>query len=150
MPITVSSFIVPKNGNKWYVLEDTYLKGGLRVVANEEERLSIHPASRKARMLAIDIDTGLIWQLSADLVTWTSFKIDANSVAYTHLQPQAATTWTITHNKNCRYFTYSIWDSAGKTFIPGEITIVDTNTVTVDCLMAVAGHITLNFDLSST
>jgi hypothetical protein len=79
MAIQVASFIVPKNNNTWYVLEDKYLKGGLRVVANVTERNNIDSLSRKAAMLVITQDDKKVWQLNADLSTWTEFKVGGGS-----------------------------------------------------------------------
>lgn len=74
MPIEISSNLLPRNGNKFYLLEDTYLRGGLRVTESASERDSIDPDSLKAGMLVVTADDMKLWQLNADLETWREFK----------------------------------------------------------------------------
>lgn len=73
MPVQVTSFLVPRNGNQWYLIEDKYLKGGVRVVADAVERSAIHPSSLKNGMVVIQIDDNLMYQLGPDLLTWTQY-----------------------------------------------------------------------------
>lgn len=75
MAIQVSSFIVPKGGNKWYVLEDKYIKGGLQVATDEAERDAIEADNRKAGMLVVVQSTGKIYQLENSLVSWREFTV---------------------------------------------------------------------------
>lgn len=74
MAIQVSSFLVPKNFNSWYILEDRYLKGGLRVCTTLEEREAIPPESRKHGMLVVVQAEEKMWMLNEDLETWKEFK----------------------------------------------------------------------------
>ena len=73
MPVQVASFLIPRNGNQWYLVEDKYLKGGLRVVTDVSERTAIHPSSLKAGMIVLMRSDNKFWQLGADLATWTLF-----------------------------------------------------------------------------
>ncbi len=73
MPVQLSSFLIPRNGNTWYLLEDKYLKGSMRVVADATERAAIHPSSLKKGMLVLQNSDNLLWQLGNDLVTWTQY-----------------------------------------------------------------------------
>lgn len=79
MAIQVASFIIPKNGNLWYILEDKYIKGGLHVVADNEERDNILDVNRKAGMLVIVQADGLVWSLDNDMLTWNQFKVGGSS-----------------------------------------------------------------------
>jgi hypothetical protein len=79
MSILVASFLIPKNNQTWYVVEDKFMKGGLHVVANAAERDAINPVSLKASMLAITQDDNKIWQLAADKVTWNAFSAGGGS-----------------------------------------------------------------------
>lgn len=73
MAVQLSSFIVPKGGNTWFILEDKYLRGGLQVLANAAARDAIVPENRKASMIVITQDDNKLWQLDKDLVTWKAF-----------------------------------------------------------------------------
>lgn len=79
MAIQVSSFIVPKGGNKWYVLEDKYLKGGLQVVASNAERDAIEVDNRKAGMLVVVQSNGKLYQLETSLTSWREFQVGGGS-----------------------------------------------------------------------
>jgi hypothetical protein len=73
MAIDLVSFLRPKNGNTFALLEDVYLKGGYRSVANATERDAIDPLCRKSGMLVLTRDNTTIWKLSDDLTSWTTF-----------------------------------------------------------------------------
>ncbi len=71
MSIQVASFLIPKNGNTFFILEDRYVKGGLQVVADIAGRDAIPATNFKAGMLVLQVDTNDVWQLGNDLLTWT-------------------------------------------------------------------------------
>lgn len=75
MPIPVASFLVPRGDNTFFILEDKYLRGGLQIAANAEERDAIIEMNRKPLMLVITEDDEKIWQLEKDLVTWREFNV---------------------------------------------------------------------------
>ncbi len=79
MAIQVASFIIPKNGNTWYILEDKFIKGGLHVVADEAERDAIPAQNRKAGMLVIVQADGLVWSLDLDMTSWNQFKVGGST-----------------------------------------------------------------------
>lgn len=79
MAIQVASFLIPKNGNLWYVLEDKYIKGGLHVVASNQDRDDILDVNRKQGMLVIVSETGKVWSLQEDLLEWKEFKVGGGS-----------------------------------------------------------------------
>lgn len=70
MPVYPISFFVPKSSSIPYLLEDTYLKGSLRVLANIAARDAIPNAARKIGMVVITSDTKKIWQLQSDGLTY--------------------------------------------------------------------------------
>lgn len=74
MPIAIASFLLPRPGGNYFLLEDVYLRGGFRVVATHEARDAIPPLSRKAQMLVVTQDDKKIWQMDDDLETWSEFK----------------------------------------------------------------------------
>lgn len=74
MAIQVTSFLIPKGGNKWYVLEDKYIRGGFQVVADEAERDAIEPDNRKAGMLVMVQATNKIYQMETSLTSWREFQ----------------------------------------------------------------------------
>lgn len=73
MSIQTSSFLVPKNGNTWFLVEDIYLKGGFQVRQTVAERDAIPAPNLKHGMLVWTLDAATMWQLEADLITWTIF-----------------------------------------------------------------------------
>ena len=73
MPITLTAFLKPANGNTFFLLEDVYLKGGYQVVATSTARDAILPSNRKAGMLVFVQTDSSLWQLGSDLTTWAAF-----------------------------------------------------------------------------
>lgn len=86
MAIQVSSYIIPKNSNTFFVLEDKYLKGGLHVVQNTAERDAIDRLNIKGGMLVVTALDNKIWQLQS----WPD-EFNANPALRT---PPATLTWT--------------------------------------------------------
>jgi len=144
MPVTVTSFLIPVGGASWFILEDKYLRGGYRVVANTTERDNIHINSKKPGMVVYIQSTGELQKLDTDGLTWVKFTIGYNPF-HTHTQAVPSNLWTITHNKNSRYFTHSVFDVAGNSVIPEELKIIDLNTVEVSFSTPIAGQLTLAF-----
>jgi hypothetical protein len=58
-------------------------------------------------------------------------------VSYTHSQPAASSTWTITHNLNFRP-SVNVFDSAG-TMVEGSVTHTNSNTLTVAFSATISG-----------
>lgn len=79
MAVQLASFLVPKGGNSFFLLEDKYFRGGLRLVADAAERTNLHTSTRKAGMLVITQDDNKIWQLETDLQNWKEFKVGGSS-----------------------------------------------------------------------
>ena len=74
MAIPVSSNIMPKGGGTFYILEDTYLKGGFRVCDTIDDRDAIDSSSLKKGMMVLTADTMQVWILQEDLAEWQEFK----------------------------------------------------------------------------
>lgn len=72
MSIQVASFLIPKNGNTWFVVEDKFIKGGLQVVPSTVERDAINPINMKPGMLVVTQSDNKLWQLRADS-SWSEF-----------------------------------------------------------------------------
>ena len=58
-------------------------------------------------------------------------------VSYTHSQPAASTTWTITHNLNFRP-SVNVFDSAG-TMVEGSVTHINSNSLIVVFSATISG-----------
>jgi hypothetical protein len=58
-------------------------------------------------------------------------------VSYTHSQPAASSTWTITHNLNFKP-SVNVFDSAG-TMVEGAVTHTNSNTLTVVFSASISG-----------
>lgn len=74
MPIQVASFLVPRGTATYFILEDKYVRGGLRTVVDAAERDSIPVDHRKPGMIVVTQDDKKLWMLDGDKVTWSEFK----------------------------------------------------------------------------
>jgi hypothetical protein len=79
MPTYPSSFFEPKSGVPRYILEDKYLKGGFRVVADAAARDAIDKEMRKRHMIVITANNGKVWQLADDMVTFNEIKLGGDN-----------------------------------------------------------------------
>lgn len=150
MAVSLASFLLPVAGQKFFLMEDIYLRGGLRIVPTLADRDSMHASVRKVRMIVITADDGKIWQLQPDNRTWAELRTKTTYFPfYTHDQNTPSTTWTVTHGKDTKYFSYTMFDADGFQIMPNEVQIVDTNTVVFEFNTPVAGHLTLSFAESS-
>lgn len=75
MAIQIASFLIPKNGNLWFLLEDKFIKGGLQVAATNDDRDAIPDTNRKQGMLVVVQADGKVWSLQEDMLTWKEFKV---------------------------------------------------------------------------
>lgn len=64
---------------------------------------------------------------------------------YIHTQGTAATTWTITHNKNSSDYVVIVVDSTGSLLIPNVVDDTSANQVVIDFTTAQAGKAVLIF-----
>lgn len=87
MPVVMSSFIVPVSTALPYLIEDKYVKGGLRFVATELERDAIHTFARKEGMLVYVKETKKYYQLGTDLVTWSKASLGGSDQVFEFSAP---------------------------------------------------------------
>lgn len=73
MSIPLIAEITPQNGGAFAMLDDEYLRGSLRAVADHAARDAITSDRRKQGMLVFTQNDSLTWQLGSDLATWTQF-----------------------------------------------------------------------------
>lgn len=86
MAVVLPSFLAKSSPAIPYLMEDSLLRGGYRVAANETERLGIPAPARKNGMLVYQIDTNMIWQWKNN--AWEEFIIRAsNSREVTYSEP---------------------------------------------------------------
>ena len=150
MAVSIASFLLPIGGQKFFLLEDIYLRGGFRVVASVTERNAIHPSTKKVRMVVVTADDGKIWQLQPDNSTWAELRTKTSYFPFfTHDQPTPSDRWTVSHGKDTKYLAYTIFDADGSQVFPNEARIVDSNTIEFEFHVPIAGHVTLNFAESS-
>ena len=150
MPVFMSSFLLPPNNGKIYLLEDLYIRGGLRIVANLEARNTLHVSTKKARMVVITADDGKIWQLQPDNVTWAELRTKTTYFPFfTFDAPLPLDKWVVKHNKNTKYFSYTLFDIEGNQIFPDKVVQTDSDTVEFSFAIPVAGHVTLAFAESS-
>lgn len=146
MPIQVAANLIPKAGFKWPVLEDIYVKGGLRVVASVAARDAIYldinaRSGLKTGMLLITASDSEIWQYAGGGV-WAKYRPGM----YTHNQNTVSTIWHVTHNKGSASFTYAVFSSAGMQIVPEEVHIIDNNNLEITFLEGLSGTVTFNFN----
>lgn len=78
MPIELTSNLLPRNGNTFSLLEDIYVKGGLKVVADSAALTLLHSSTLKHGMLAILQDTGALLKYDHNVGLWEPFSIQTS------------------------------------------------------------------------
>ena len=76
MPYQFASFLIPTGGNAFALLEDTYLKGGFRVVETEASLGGLHSSTLKNGMLALCQDTSNVYQYDSLLGEWALYPFE--------------------------------------------------------------------------
>lgn len=146
MAVSLSSFLIPSNGGKFFLLEDIYLRGGFRIVPTAEARNTMHASVKKPRMVVITADDGKVWQLQPDNKTWTEFRTKTDYFPFhTHDQPEPAETWVVEHYRDTPYLMYTLFDDGGYQIHPDEVVQIDWNVLEFRFNSPVAGHATLSF-----
>lgn len=143
MPIQVATFLIPKNGANWFVLEDTYLRGGMRVAIDATARDALHPSCKKVGMFVLTQNDNRLWQLQADL-TYIEYN---PSAFYTHTQIEASDTWNVIHNKGSIKFIYNVYEGSYGVITPDTVTVVDSTSIDIRFKVPISGHATFAFDL---
>lgn len=77
MSTQVQSHLIPAGNNSWYVLEDTYFKGGLRTIPSLHYWPLVPQKSRKAGMFIQTEDDLLLYTVDHDLIHLSEFKLPA-------------------------------------------------------------------------
>lgn len=148
MPIFVASNIAPRNSGKFAIVEDIYVRGGIRVVTSAAARDAIYAdtvarGTLKIGMLLVTADDKRIWQYEATN-TWVELK---KSTTRTFGFSIAGTVWDIPHNTGSMNFTYTVFDSDGFQVLPNECQVVDFNNLRLTFLEELSGTVTLTFNV---
>lgn len=97
------------------------------------------------QMSGVVLSEGQVLGLKEGVLQGVAAGTGGSSVdAVTFEQTEAATTWTVTHNRNNVNVLVNVYDAAGKAFVPSDLTVT-ANTVVVDLLEAQAGRVVLIF-----
>lgn len=148
MPVQLASFLIPRNNNTWYLVEDKFVKGGLQVLPNHAARDAINPLNLKTGQLVVTQNDNRVWQLHPDGVSWFEFVPASNyNPFHTHKQVIPADVWNIVHGKNCTYFNYNVYDSNGTSVLPDGLSIIGPDIVQISFVVPVTGHCSMSFDL---
>ena len=59
---------------------------------------------------------------------------------FTHTQEVASAMWTLNHNLNTTGVQIQVFDNAGRVLIPDEVTVVSSNTVTIELNTPIVGR----------
>lgn len=70
MPINLASYIIPKNGQSFFLIDDFYLKGGYHACADVAARDAIYGVTLKIGMLVYTAAENKYWQYT-DVGVWT-------------------------------------------------------------------------------
>ena len=79
MPVIMNSFLLPVSPSIPFLLEDTYLKGGFRVVDTFDALAKIAGFAKKVGMLSYVVADDKYYKLLADKVTWEEFKLGSDA-----------------------------------------------------------------------
>lgn len=147
MPIAVASNLVPRNSAKWPVVEDIYLRGGIRVVNDAAARDAIYldagaKNGLKTGMLLVTANDKRIWQYDG-LGIWLELK---KSLTKTYSFSIAGTVWDIPHNTGSTNFTYTLFDDDGYQIFPNECRVMDSNNIRLTFLEEISGAVTISFN----
>ena len=112
MPISVAANLQPRNATSpdpalrgtYYIVEDIYLKGGFQIRPSLADRDSINPLNRKAGMLVRTQDTGTIWQLADDLVSWEELQLGGGSGSSLKRQTKTYETGEIASRAQAKFY----------------------------------------------
>lgn len=74
MPVNMTSFLLPASTALPYLLEDKYLRGGMRCLATLADRDAMSVGNKKPGTLCYVTETNKMYQLDVDNVTWKDAK----------------------------------------------------------------------------
>lgn len=147
MPVYVASNLLPKSPGKWPVVEDIYIRGGFRVVADAAARDAIYTdvqtrGGLKTGQLLVTANDKRIWQYDG-VGVWSELK---KSLTKTYSFSEPGNVWEVQHNTGSTHFTYSMFDTDGFQILPNECRVVDANTISFQFLAEIAGSVTISFN----
>lgn len=115
----------------------------------EEETILIRRGPGPRQLVLLDLAEGqFLGKVGGKLVGVPAPTGGGGGTAYTHKQDVAAQSWAVQHDKDCEFFTVSVFLS-GRLSQPDEVEIVDGNNVLITFSVAVAGHVTFVFNKSA-
>ena len=65
MPVSLASYVIPKNGQSFFLLDDFYIKGGYHVCADIAARDAIYGVTKKIGMLVFTQADNKFWRYDA-------------------------------------------------------------------------------------
>lgn len=82
MPVNMTSFLLPASAALPYLLEDKYLRGGMRCLPTLNDRDIMSVGNKKPGMLCYVTETKKMYQLGADNVTWEEAKFGGSNYKF--------------------------------------------------------------------
>lgn len=82
MPVNMTSFLLPASAALPYLLEDIYLRGGMRCVATLAIRDAMSVGNKKPGMLCYVTETKKMYQLGVDNITWEEAKFGGSEYKF--------------------------------------------------------------------
>lgn len=138
--------LVPANGHRWPILEDMYFKGGFRVVNDIAARdllftdVEFREGLKPGSLVLCFADKTLWIFLGSDLAGKPSWELyTPNSHVHKHRQVEPKDVWVIAHGKNTRWVVPTVTVS-NRIVVPGDVIVVDDNTVHITFPFAVSGE----------
>lgn len=117
------------------ILGDVELSGAMSFSRNYSE----FPADPKPRTIIVK---GGVTYIYSELVDgsgfWSWQPVGLKQTSYLHTQGVASSTWTVNHGFGSNDFAYFVYD-ADHNLVIANITVVDTNTVTINLSSAMTG-----------
>lgn len=110
----------------------------------EAESIIIRRGQGARQLAGIKLGEGQVLSMVGGQLQPVSLSQGAVLDAVVHQQSEAATTWTITHNRNNVNVLVNVYDNTGNRFIPDSLQVA-ANAVTLGVNVAVAGHAVLVF-----
>lgn len=80
MPINIASYLKPRTGNTYYLLEDVFLKGGYQVRDTLAARDQIDPLNLKPGMLVMVLEDNKIYRRKED-GSWEELVLGSGSIS---------------------------------------------------------------------
>lgn len=110
----------------------------------EAESIIIRRGQGARQLAGIKLGEGQVLSMVGGQLQPVDLSQGAVLDAVVHQQSEAATTWTITHNRNNVNVLVNVYDNTGNRFIPDSLQVA-ANSVTLGVNVAVAGHAVLVF-----